>query len=172
MIPPTTRRKRNAGQATVEFALVSVGLIIPVTFAIVFTAQMLWLWHSMNEWTRDGARYAATHCWQAGGGNVINYMRSNVPLNVDQEQLQSGQADVEVLFYVRDADTGTLTNFSCDSECSPSCVPDVATVRINNYEFRRFFNYLGLAPIQMPNFSTTVAIEGAGCDPEANSCTP
>ena len=169
-IPPVKRKKN--GQALTEFALVYVGLIIPITFAIVFTAQMLWLWHSINEWTREGARYAATHCWQPGGSNVLNYMRSNVPVNVDQEQLQSGQADVEVLFYARDADTGTLSEFSCDSECSPNCVPDLVTVRVNNYEFRRFMAYLGLSPVQMPNFSTTVPIEGAGCDPEANSCTP
>ena len=169
-IPPVKRKKN--GQALTEFALVYVGLIIPITFAIVFTAQMLWLWHSINEWTREGARYAATHCWQPGGSNVLNYMRSNVPVNVDQEQLQSGQADVEVLFYARDADTGTLSEFSCDSECSPNCVPDLVTVRVNHYEFRRFMAYLGLSPVQMPNFSTTVPIEGAGCDPEANSCTP
>lgn len=172
IIAPVQRRARNSGQATVEFALVYVGLIIPITFAIIFTAQMLWLWHSVNEWTREGARYAATHCWQAGGGNVLNYMRSNVPANVDQEALQSGQADVQVLFYGRDADTGTLSEFTCDSECSPNCVPDVVTVSVNNYEFRRFMSYLGLSPIQMPNFSTTVPIEGAGCDPETNTCTP
>lgn len=166
------RNRNRRGQATVEFALVYVGLIIPLTFSIVFTAQMLWVWHSVNEWTRAGARYAATHCWMGAGSNVQTYMRSNVPINIDQDQFQNGQADLEVLFYSRDAETGTLSEFSCDSECSPSCIPDLVTVRVNNYEFRRFLNYLGLAPIQMPNFSTTVPIEGAGCDPETNTCTP
>ncbi len=164
-------RKRN-GQATVEFALVYAGLIIPITFALVFTAQLLWVWHSANEWTRDGARYAATHCWMAGGSNVAQYMRANVPVNIDQDQFQNGQADVEVLFYARDAESGLLTEFTCDGECSAACVPDVVTVRVNRFEYRRFLNYLGLAPIQMPNFSNTVRIESAGCDPETNSCTP
>lgn len=165
-------RRSSRGQATVEFALVSVGVLLPVTFAIIFSAQMLWVWHSVNEMTRDGARYAATHCWQAGGGNVISYMRNNVPVNVDQQQFSGGQVDMEVLFYSRDADTGNLTEFSCEGECSPDCVPDFVTVRVRNYEYRAFFTYLGLSPVQMPDFTTSAAVEGAGCDPETGSCTP
>ena len=30
---------------------------------VIFVAEMLWVWHSVVDFTRDGARYAATHCW-------------------------------------------------------------------------------------------------------------
>ncbi|MDQ2947691.1 MAG: hypothetical protein M3Y27_17445, partial [Acidobacteriota bacterium] len=68
--------------------------------------------------------------------------------------------------------TGTLTDFSCDTECSTSCIPDTVTVRVQNYQFRSFVSYLGLQPVNMPDFRTSVAIEGAGCDPDQGFCQP
>ncbi|MBI1896009.1 MAG: pilus assembly protein [Acidobacteria bacterium] len=161
------------GQATVEWAIVFTGLIVPITFAIIFTGQLLWLWHSMVDFTRDGARYAATHCWQGAGENVVNYMRTHVPPTIDMDQFQGGQVDIAVEYFARDPETGTLSEFSCDgSECSTECIPDTVTVRIRNYEFSRFMAYLGLPPIVMPEFQTSLPIEGAGCDPEGAACNP
>ena len=76
------RRKRQSGQSTIEYVLVSAGVFLPLTFAIVYTAELLWVWHSVVEFTRDGARYAATHCWQGDGSNVTAYMRTHVPAMV------------------------------------------------------------------------------------------
>ncbi len=166
------RRHNQSGAATVEFALTYLGLIIPVTFAIIFTAQLLWVWHSAIEWTREGARYAATHCWQADGSNVTTYMRANVPVNIDQDQFSSGTADIVVSYYARDPLSGSLVDFNCNGDCSTACVPDVVIVAVNGYQFTRFFNYLGMNPIVLPNFTTTVAVEGAGCNPEDGSCSP
>jgi len=165
----------RSGQSSVEYALIYGGLVMPVTFMIVFTAELLWVWHSVVEFTRDGAQYAATHCWQAGGENVINYMRTHVPRMVDQEQFQSGQAEIVVEYFMRDPETGALTEFSCeDAECSTACVPDLVTVRVRNYEFRRFLNYLGLPPVTLPDFRMTVPMESAGClaGEEEVTCTP
>jgi hypothetical protein len=52
------------------------------------------------------------------------------------------------------------------------CVPDAVTVRVTNYEFRKFMGYLGLPPVSVPDFYTTVPIESAGCDPEQGTCLP
>ena len=41
------------------------GILRPLTFALIFTAQLLWIWHSVNDFTRQGAGYAATHCWES-----------------------------------------------------------------------------------------------------------
>ena len=165
--------KRQRGQATLEFVLVYASVIAPVTFAIVFSAQLLWVWHSAIELTREGARYAATHCWQADGGNVKNYIPANVPVNIDQDQFSgSGTATITVAYYTRDPNSGTLVDFACDGDCSPACVPDAVTISIDGYEYRRFMSYLGLAPIALPNFTTTLPMEGAGCDPEQGSCSP
>lgn len=166
-------RRRQGGQAAVEYAIVSAGVVIPVIFMLVFTAQMLWTWHSAVEWTREGTRYAATHCFQNGGGNVLAWMRSHVPVHMDQQEFSSGTAEIQVSYYTRNADTGSLEDFACDGgDCSTDCVPDAVTVRVTGYSYRTFLNYLGLAPIQMPNFMTSMPIESAGCDPEAGTCQP
>ena len=165
-------RRSQSGQATVEYAILTAGVIIPVVFGLIYAAQMLWIWHSVADFTRDGARYAATHCWQASGDNVANYMKTHVPLMVDQDQFQNGTVEIDVNYFSRDPNTGALTDFSCDTECSTQCIPDTVTVRVRNYEFRGFVGYLGLPAVQMPDFQTSTAIESAGCDPEQGTCLP
>ena len=82
--------KLRRGQATVEFALLYGTVMVPLLFGFIYLAQLLWVWHSIVEFTRDGARYAATHCWAADGQNVIQYMQTNVPANIDQAEFQLG----------------------------------------------------------------------------------
>lgn len=165
--------RRVRGQATVEFALTFSAVILPLIAMIVFTAQLLWVWHSVVDFTRDGARYAVTHCWQGSGGNVVSYMRTNVPAMIDSDQFQQGAADIVVQYFGRNVQTGALEDFSCTGgECSTECVPDTVTVRIQGYEFRRFMSFLGLPPIPLPDFHTSLPMESAGCDPEQGSCLP
>jgi Flp pilus assembly pilin Flp len=167
------RRHRNQrGAALVEYALAYTAIILPLTFAIVFTAQLLWIWHTIGEWTRGAARYASTHCWQASAGNVQTWMQTNLPAVVNADQFRTGGADLSIQYFSRDAGTGALTAFSCDSECSTQCVPDTVTVAVRNFQYQTFFTYLGLPPIQMPDFQTSVPIESAGCDPEQGTCVP
>lgn len=165
-------RHRKSGQATLEYAILTVAVIIPTVFGIIFLAQLLWVWHSAVEWTRDGARYASTHCWQANGANVLTYMSGNVPVNIDQSEFQSGPAQVLINFYSHDPNSGALIDFSCDTECSSQCVPDVVTVQVTGYQFTHFMGYLKLPPVTMPPFLTSLPVEGAGCDPEQGVCTP
>jgi hypothetical protein len=166
-------RRARRGQSIVEFALTWIGLYVPLTMMIVFTAQLLWVWHSVVEFTREGARYAATHCYQSGGSNVISYMRENVPLMVGRDEFRDGQAEIEVSYFSRNAETGALDEFTCEgSECSRSCVPDAVRVRVVNYQFRAFVSYLGLPPVDLPNFQAIVPIESAGCNPDEESCLP
>ena len=164
---------RRTGQSTVEFAIVYAGVVLPVTFMVVYTAQLLWIWNSVVEFSRDGARYAATHCWQPGGANVVGYMRQNVPLMLDQDQFQNGEVEITVNYFSKDPDSGALVEFTCDgAECSTECVPEVVTVHVLNYEFRRFMSYIGLPPVQMPDFLTTLPVESLGCDPDQGTCLP
>lgn len=83
--------RKDAGQATLEFALLYAAVIVPLTFGVVFVSEMYWVWHSMVEFTRDGARYASTHCWESGGQNVLSFMQTHVPRTIDQNQFQSGE---------------------------------------------------------------------------------
>lgn len=149
-----------------------VMIILPLTFGLIYAAQLLWTWHSVGEWTRDAARYASTHCWQAGGENVLGWMRNNVPAMPDREEFRGGGVELTVNYFAKDPASGTLADFSCDSECSTQCIPDTVTIRVRNFQHRGIMQYLGLAPIQMPEFQAAVPMESAGCDPEQGSCTP
>src|SRR6266478_8255447 len=160
------------GQATIEYAIVAAGVLIPMTFGIIYAAQLLWIWHSVTDFTREGARYATTHCWQSDGGNVLNYMKTQVPPMVDQQQLQSGPVEIDVSYFSRDPASGALTPFSCDLDCGTSCIPDTVTVQVRNYEFRSFVGYLGLRPVPIPDFQISMPIESAGCDPDSGVCLP
>ncbi len=166
--------KRNRkGQATIEFAVTYIAILLPLTVGIVFTAQLLWVWHSVIDFTRDGARYAVTHCYQGAGENVASYMRTHVPIVVDRDQFAQGGANIQVTYFQRSIDSGLLEDFSCTGgDCSTECVPDAVTVRVTNYEFRKFFNYLGLPGLQLPDFQTSLPMESAGCDPDTAQCLP
>ncbi|HUQ94300.1 MAG TPA: TadE family protein [Bryobacteraceae bacterium] len=161
------------GQATLEFVLAFGALLLPVTMMMIFTAKMMWVWHSVTDFTREGARYASTHCWQGGGENVRTWMTQNFPLTFDREQFTNGTAQIEISYFGTDPESGNLTEFSCSSgECTSACVPDTVRVRVLNYEFRSFFAYLGLPPVAMPDFQTTVGMESAGCNPDTTDCLP
>lgn len=163
-------RKRN-GQATIEFALTFGALTLPLTIAIVFTSQLLWVWHSVVEFTRIGAQYAATHCASGGGENVANFMRQNVPVNIDQAQFAQGGVTITVDYFQRNVDTGQFEPFACDgAECSTECVPDAVTVRVTGYEFRRVLTNLGIPPVPLPDFRATLPMESAGCSPDSTDC--
>lgn len=163
--------REGSGQEVVEYAVLAAGVIIPMTFAIIFVAEMFWIWHSVVDFTREGARYAATHCWQADTTNVMNYMTTHVPRMIDMDQFQSG-ATITVQYFGRDPETGELVDFSCEQgECSTGCVPDAVTVSVTNYEFRRFVGYLGLPPVTLPDFRASMAVGSAGCD-ETGNCLP
>jgi Flp pilus assembly protein TadG len=169
------RKRRRSGQAALEFAFLYGGIILPLTFGIVYVAEMYWVWHSMVEFTREGARYAATHCFQTDTQNVVTYMQSHVPVNIDQSQFQTGgSAQINVTYFQLDPNTGTLGPVACDGACGTDCVPDSVTISVTNYEFTRFVGYLHLPPIVMPAFPTSMPVQSNGCngDNGAVTCNP
>ena len=119
------------GQTTVEFVLAFAGIVFPLTFAIVYTSQLLWIWHSVNDFTRQGASYASTHCWESSAGNVTDFMRANVPPMIDRDQFQNSQVAINITYAAKDPDSGQLVPFSCDSECSTTCIPDTVSVSLS-----------------------------------------
>jgi len=167
------RRKRLPhGQTTFEFALAFAGVVLPATLAVVFTSQLLWVWHSVNDFTRQGASYATTHCWESTAGNVVDFMRSHIPPMVGQDQFLSGPVQINVTYYARDPDSGQLTPFTCDGDCSTTCIPDTVRVSVTGFEYRPFVVSLDLPPVPIPDFQTSLPMESAGCDPEQGTCLP
>jgi len=162
-----TRRSRQSGQAITEFALIYSAVIVPLTFMIIFVAEQLWIWHSVADFTREGARYASTHCWVSDGSNVISYMETNTPAMIDQQQFQSGQAGITVQYF----SDGGVTPFSGDT-CGGICVPATVSVSVANYQFLRFAAFLKLPPVTIPPFTTTVPMESAGFQDASGACIP
>lgn len=166
------RAGARSGQATLEFAILYAGVILPLSFSVIFVAEMLWVWHSVVDFTREGARYAATHCWQGDAANVVNYMQTHVPRMIDMDQFQNGSAGITVQYFGRDPDSGALSDFSCDGgECSTACIPDTVTVSITSYQFNRFVGFFRLPPVPLPDFHASMPMGGAGCD-ETGNCLP
>lgn len=156
------RRRRSSGQAIAEFAVMYAGVILPLTFMTFFVAEALWIWHGMVEFTRDGARFAATHCYQADTGNVVTYMQTHVPPVIDQAQFGvGGSAAINVQFL--DSTGAPFDNPDC-----ADCVPDAVSVSISNYTFGRLAPYLKLPGIPMPPFTTNLPMESAGLDSQGN----
>ena len=155
------------GQATVEMALVLIFGVLPLTFGLLAFAELGWTYHALVTVTREGARYASTHCWQDSlGSNVVNWVQANAPPFIDRAQLTTGGVQIQVNYWTHNLDTHTSEPFSCSAGCSPQCVPDSVTVGISGYQFDHFLPALGFQPLQVPSFSTTVEIESAGGDPE------
>jgi len=168
---PNPRFHSRSGQATLEFAITFGLIVLPVTFAIIYTSQLLWVWNSVVDYTRSGARYATTHCYTGGGENVAVWMRTHVPPMIDEDQFASGAATITVDYFQRNPDSGQLETFTCDgSDCSTECVPDAVTVRITGYEFRRTLTTLGVPPVPLPDFRTSLPMESAGCGPDSTDC--
>jgi|SRR5579871_236278 len=160
------------GQSTVEFILAFGAILLPMTFMLIFVSQLLWVWHSVNEFTREGASYASSHCWESSGQNVVDFMRANVPPMVMGDQVQSGPAQISVAYFSQD-DTGQLAPYSGGGDCSTSCVPDVVTVSISGFQFGSFLTSVGLPPITVPNLQASLPMESAGFNADTpGACVP
>jgi hypothetical protein len=166
-------RRSSRGQANVETALALIVGIVPLTFGLLAFTELVWTYHALTTLTRQGARYAATHCWQDGtGSNVVDWMRANAPPFPDRPLLTSGGIQIQVDYWTHDMQSHETAPFSCGGGCSSECAPDSVTVSITGYAFNHFFPVLGLPPLQVPSFSTTVEMESVGGDPETGGSRP
>lgn len=164
-------RRKSRGQANVETAL-ALMVIVPLTFGLIAFSEVAWTYHALTTLTRQGARYAATHCFQdESGSNVVSWMQANSPAFPDRPLLLTGGIQVQVNYWAHDLETHQTVPFSCAGGCSPDCVPDSVTVSITGYEFTHFMSFLGLS-LLIPPFSTTVEMESAGSNPETAVSAP
>jgi hypothetical protein len=155
-------------------ALVLVFGILPLTIGLIAFAEAAWTYHGLTALTRLGARYAATHCFEdSSGQNVVAWLTDSnnisLPAFPDRRQLVNGGIQVQVQYWTHDPDQGSIP-VTCNASCGAACVPDSVTVSIaagnpGTYTFNRFLRSLGLPPIQLPAFSTTMPME-SGVNPE------
>ncbi len=161
------------GQASLEMALVLAAGIIPLSVGLIVFAEIAWTYHALVTVTRQGARYAVTHCWQdETGSNVILWMQANAPPFPDRPMLVSGEIPIQVQYWTHDTAGGQSVPFSCAGGCSPECVPDSVTVSIRGYQFNHFLPLLRLQPLSFPPLSTTIEMQSAGGVPESGVSLP
>ena len=166
--------RSTRGQATVETALIMMTVMLPLIFGVVALADVAWTYHALVTLTRQGARYAATHCFEDdSGSNVVSWMQANSPPFLDRPQLVGGTVQILVNYWSHDVVNQVSNPYSgCVSTCTPACVPDSVTVSISGYQLRHLLPLLGLQPLQVPGFATTVEIQSAGGDPETGIAAP
>ena len=154
-------------------ALVLAAGLIPLTLGLLAFAEIAWTYHALVTLTRQGARYAATHCWQdEAGSNVVNWMQANAPPFIDRPQLVSGEVQIQVSYWTHDLTARQSVPFSCGGACTSECVPDSVTVGISGYQFRHLLGVLGLPALEVPSFATTVEVESMGGNPETAVSSP
>jgi hypothetical protein len=154
-------------------ALALIAGIVPITLGLIAFMELVWTYHALVTVTRQGARYAATHCWQDdAGSNVVGWMQTNAPAFPDRPMLSTGGVQIQVSYWTHDPITRQSVPFSCGGGCGAECVPDSVTVSIAGYQFNHFFTMLGLQPLQVPPFSTTVEMQSAGGNAETGTSSP
>ena len=165
-----SRSRRTTGQASVEFALVLVFGVVPLTFGLIALVEVAWTYHALTTLTRLGAQYAATHCFaDPTGQNVVTWLtdstNASTPAFPDRPQLATGGIQIAVQYSTNDLAGGiSTTPPTCSPDCSTDCVPDSVTVSIaagdpTAYTFNRFLISLGLPTVSVPAFATTLPME-------------
>lgn len=155
-----------------EMALTLVMGILPLTLGMIAFAEIGWTYHALATITRQGARYAATHCWQDDvGSNVVAWMQAHAPAFPDRGLMASGGIQIQVSYLTHNLETHTSDTFLPPDGCT-LCVPDSVTVAISGYQFNHFLTALGLPSLVVPPFATTVEMQSAGGDPEMATVCP
>jgi hypothetical protein len=162
---------RRRGQAVMEFALLYTAVVLPLTFMIVFVSQMLWTWHSVVDFTRMVAQFAATHCWQPdnSGSNVLQWATTHVPPMIDRGQFQNNAAGITVAYFTQNAD-GSQTPWDGSLCSGGTCVPDVVSVSVTSYQYNRFSSFFQLGNVLMPPFTTVLPMESGGYQDATGVC--
>jgi Flp pilus assembly protein TadG len=144
---------RQRGTTTVEFAIVAT-VLFTVLFGVIEVARALFVWNTLAEATRRGARVAAV-C-PVNHASIARVAVLGDPLGGDTSPLIRGLSTANVqLSYLDEAGTPTVD------------YPEIRFVRvaISNYQ-HRFMIPLFARTVTVPPFSTTVPAESLGYIPE------
>ena len=96
-------------------------------------------------------------------------LRRSVPRMIDMDQFQNNSAGIQVQYLAQQPD-GSLAVFD-GSACS-GCLPDVVSVSITAYQYKRFSGFFRLPNVTIPPFTTTVPMESGGLQDASGTCVP
>lgn len=145
-------RRHQAGITTVEFAIVGFVLFLTI-FCLIETGRLLWVWESLTEATRRGARVAAV-C-PVNHPAIANVTVFNNPNNSGASAIIDGLNTDQVTVSYLGLDGTPEANW---------CEIEYVRVGINGYVHNFVVPMVG-SFINAPAFETTLPIESLGLVP-------
>lgn len=147
------KKRRQSGLTTVEFALVA-SLFFIVLFAVIEFGRALFVWNTLTEATRRGARLAAV-C-PLNDPAIVNVAVFNAPDASGASAVLNGLSTGNVTTQYLDASgnvTGTAGNIR------------YVRVRIDNYQHTLLIPFFNTT-LTAPPFETTLPSESLGALPD------
>jgi Flp pilus assembly protein TadG len=140
-------RRRGAGQATVEIALVGLVFIITV-IGLIESGRAVWNYNTVAQAAREGARYA-----------VVHGSRSSDPSGPGSTHYTAPDLDVRITEMVRKYASGLdATNLTVTAQWPDGTNERGARVKVTaRYGFESMFtSVLGLPSVALTSSSTMV----------------
>lgn len=152
MAKGTLLDKRQTGMTTVEFAIIGFVLFLTI-FALIETGRLLWVWESLEEATRRGARVAAV-C-PVNHPAVANVTVFNNPSSGGASAILYGLSTTNVTVSYLNQNGAPETNW---------CDIDYVRVQITGYVHNFMIPIVG-SFLNAPDFVTTLPAESKGLVP-------
>lgn len=146
-------KRREAGLATVEFALTGV-VILLVLLGCIEIGRMLFVWNTVDESTRRGARMAAI-----------------CPLNdaaITRAVLMGGDGESTVVTGLMAANVSVAYLNAAGGAAGSFSETAFASVSITGFQHTLILPVIGTT-ITVPPFTTTVPVESLGYIPESGA---
>lgn len=146
-------RNNQQGTTTVEFAILASVLFVLI-FGVIEIGRAFFVWNSIGEVTRRGARLAAV-C-PVNHGAISKVSMFNAPDGGSESDLFNGLTDSNINLEYLD-DGGNVTNVFVEIKS--------VRVGISNYQHNLLIPFFNLS-ITVPEFSTTIPAESLGYIPD------
>ncbi len=145
-------RSRQQGTTTVEFAIIAAAALI-VLFGVIEVSRALFVWNTITEATRRGARVAAVcPMYHPAIKRVTMFGKPN---GSNSSPVLAGLSSANISLLYLDKDGNVTMDYL-----------DVAYVRVGiyNYQHTLLIPFVGQT-ITVPSFSTTLPAESLGYIP-------
>ncbi len=146
-------KNNQQGTTTVEFAILASVLFVLI-FGVIEIGRAFFVWNSIGEVTRRGARLAAV-C-PVNHSSISKVSMFNAPDGGSESELFNGLTDSNINLEYLD-DGGNVTNVFTEIKS--------VRVGISNYQHNLLIPFFNLS-LTVPEFSTTIPAESLGYIPD------
>lgn len=150
---------KQRGTTSVEFAIIAAALFITL-FGVIEISRAFYIWNTVGEMTRRGARVAAV-C-PIGHAGVARVALMGDPNGGDSSPLfpDMSTANIDITYLDEDGDETTVVDNA-----------EHVRVQIQDYTHQLLIPFLpeAMRTITMPAFTTTTPIESLGYIPDDDS---